>query len=69
MRIGIIGSRGVPALWGGFETVASEIAPRLVERGHDVTVYCRPRYSLPSRPSVSPAWAICSYQLATFSLH
>ncbi len=52
MRIGIIGSRGVPALWGGFETVASEIAPRLVERGHDVTVYCRPRYSLPSRPSV-----------------
>ncbi len=50
MRIGIIGSRGFPALWGGFETVAAELAPRLVERGHDVTVYCRPRYSLPSRP-------------------
>ena len=52
MRIAMIGSRGVPARWGGFETVASELAPRLVERGHDVTVYCRPRYSLPSRPSV-----------------
>ena len=52
MRIAIIGSRGVPARWGGFETVASELAPRLVERGHDVTVYCRPRYSLSSRPSV-----------------
>jgi glycosyltransferase involved in cell wall biosynthesis len=51
MRIAIIGARGIPARWGGFETVASELAPRLVARGHDVTVYCRPRYSLPSRPS------------------
>lgn len=50
LRIAIIGARGIPARWGGFETVASELAPRLVERGHDVTVYCRPRYSLPSRP-------------------
>ena len=51
MRIAIIGARGIPARWGGFETFASELAPRLVERGHEVTVYCRPRYSLPSRPS------------------
>ena len=52
LRIAIIGARGIPARWGGFETVASELAPRLVERGHEVTVYCRPRYSLPSRPAI-----------------
>ena len=50
LKIAIIGARGIPARWGGFETVASELAPRLVARGHDVTVYCRPRYSLPTRP-------------------
>ncbi|HZS92902.1 MAG TPA: DUF1972 domain-containing protein [Chloroflexota bacterium] len=50
-RIAIIGARGVPARWGGFETVATELSTRLVERGFDVTVYCRPRYSLPDRPS------------------
>jgi len=41
LRIAIIGSRGIPAAYGGFETFAQELAPRLVERGHDVTVYCR----------------------------
>lgn len=51
LRIRIIGARGVPARWGGFETVAAELAPRLVRRGHEVTVYCRPKYSLASRPS------------------
>ncbi|MGD0114446.1 MAG: DUF1972 domain-containing protein [Dehalococcoidia bacterium] len=50
LKIAIIGARGIPARWGGFETVASELAPRLVTRGHEVTVYCRPRYSLPTRP-------------------
>jgi len=50
LKIAIIGARGIPARWGGFETVASELAPRLVTRGHEVTVYCRPRYSLPERP-------------------
>jgi glycosyltransferase involved in cell wall biosynthesis len=45
LRIAIIGSRGIPAGYGGFETFAEEIAPRLVERGHDVTVYCRAGYT------------------------
>lgn len=51
IRVAISGARGVPAFYGGFETAATEIAPRLVDRGFDVTVYCRPRYSLPSRPT------------------
>jgi glycosyltransferase involved in cell wall biosynthesis len=59
MRIAIIGARGIPARWGGFETVASELAPRLVARGHDVTVYCRPRYSLPSRPATYCGVRLC----------
>lgn len=41
MRIAMIGTRGVPAAYGGFETAVEEIGRRLVERGHEVTVYCR----------------------------
>lgn len=37
----MIGTRGVPALYGGFETAIEEIGSRLVERGHAVDVYCR----------------------------
>jgi glycosyltransferase involved in cell wall biosynthesis len=45
LRIAIIGSRGIPAGYGGFETFAQELAPRLVARGHEVTVYCRRGYT------------------------
>jgi glycosyltransferase involved in cell wall biosynthesis len=41
MRIAIIGIRGVPANFGGSETAVEEIGTRLVERGHEITVYCR----------------------------
>ncbi len=41
MRIAILGTRGIPANYGGFETFAEELARRLVARGHEVTVYCR----------------------------
>ncbi|MFN3322852.1 MAG: DUF1972 domain-containing protein [Bryobacteraceae bacterium] len=43
MKIAIVGTRGIPANYGGFETFAEELAQRLVLRGHDVTVYCRQR--------------------------
>ncbi|MCC6859817.1 MAG: DUF1972 domain-containing protein [Bryobacterales bacterium] len=43
MRIAILGTRGIPARYGGFETFAEEISGRLVARGHAVTVYCRER--------------------------
>ena len=36
----IIGSRGIPAEFGGFETFAEELAVRLVKKGVDVTVFC-----------------------------
>jgi glycosyltransferase involved in cell wall biosynthesis len=41
MRIAIVGTRGIPAAYGGFETLAWELSTRLAARGHDVTVYCR----------------------------
>lgn len=47
MRIAILGTRGVPASYGGFETFAEQLATRLVERGHAVTVYCRSHYVSP----------------------
>lgn len=39
-----MGTRGVPATYGGFETFYEELGKRLVERGHTVTVYCRDSY-------------------------
>lgn len=44
MKIAFIGTRGVPANYGGFETFYEELGKRLVERGHEVTVYCRKSY-------------------------
>ena len=41
LRIAIMGTRGVPAGYGGFETFAEELGARLVERGHAVVVYGR----------------------------
>ncbi len=47
MRIAILGTRGIPASYGGFETFAEELSVRLAARGHAVTVYCRARYGEP----------------------
>ncbi len=41
MKVAIIGTRGVPANYGGFETFAEELGWRLAARGHQVTVYGR----------------------------
>jgi glycosyltransferase involved in cell wall biosynthesis len=47
MRIAILGTRGIPASYGGFETFAEHLSTRLVARGHEVTVYCRSHYVSP----------------------
>ena len=44
MKIAILGTRGIPANYGGFETFAEECAAGLVRRGHEVTVYGRSHY-------------------------
>jgi glycosyltransferase involved in cell wall biosynthesis len=40
MKIAILGTRGIPARYGGFETFAERLATGLSERGYDVTVFC-----------------------------
>ncbi len=42
MRVAILGTRGIPASYSGFETAAEQLASRLTARGHEVVVYCRP---------------------------
>ncbi|MBD8059602.1 DUF1972 domain-containing protein [Cellulomonas sp. JH27-2] len=41
LSIALVGTRGVPARYGGFETAVEEVGSRLASRGHDVRVYCR----------------------------
>jgi glycosyltransferase involved in cell wall biosynthesis len=41
LRVALLGTRGVPASYSGFETCAEELGARLGARGHEVTVYCR----------------------------
>ena len=40
MRLAILGTRGIPARYGGFETFAEKLAVGLCERGFEVTVFC-----------------------------
>lgn len=41
MKIALVGTRGVPARYGGFETCVEEVGQRLAAMGHEVVVYCR----------------------------
>ena len=40
-KIAVIGIRGLPANYGGFETCAEYISKRWANEGHQVLVYCR----------------------------
>lgn len=55
-----MGTRGIPANYGGFETFAEELSKRLTERRHSVTVYCRERHPYSKYENVSlvflPTW-------------
>jgi len=42
MNVAILGTRGIPASYSGFETAVEQITSRLTARGHRVSVYCRP---------------------------
>ncbi len=51
LKIAMLGSRGVPASYSGFETYFEELGARLVERGHEVTVYCRAHHITYDQPT------------------
>ncbi|CCG01720.1 DUF1972 domain-containing protein [Blastococcus saxobsidens] len=50
MRIAMVGTRGVPARYGGFETAVEEVGRRLADRGHRVVAYCRTMPGQDERP-------------------
>jgi len=51
LRLAFLGTRGIPAGYSGFETCAEQLGVRLVERGHQVTVYCREHFQTEPRDS------------------
>lgn len=40
LKIAIIGSRGYPYVYSGYETLVKELSERLIKKGHHVRVYC-----------------------------
>jgi glycosyltransferase involved in cell wall biosynthesis len=50
VSIAVIGIRGIPASYGGFETCADHLARLWAAEGHDVLVYCR-KHHYRARPS------------------
>lgn len=48
--VSIIGTRGYPSYYGGFETAVRKLAPYLVDQGWDVTVYGRTGSTRPTDP-------------------
>lgn len=51
MKIALLGTRGVPASYSGFETCVEQLGQRLVQRGHTVTVYCRAHHITYAEPT------------------
>lgn len=51
VRLALIGTRGVPASYSGFETCAEQLGARLVQRGHQVTVYNRAHHVRYAEPT------------------
>jgi glycosyltransferase involved in cell wall biosynthesis len=49
LRIAILGSRGYPSTYGGYETLVRQMAKAWSDEGHKVTVYCRERSDQHSR--------------------
>ncbi len=58
MKIAMIGTRGIPAKYGGFETCAEELGKGLVARGHRVLVSCR-RNLYPCREAFYKGVRLC----------
>ncbi len=47
MKIAIVGTRGIPNRYGGFERFAEQISSRFADRGQLITVYCRRAFTQP----------------------
>jgi glycosyltransferase involved in cell wall biosynthesis len=56
-RVAMLGTRGVPASYGGFETAVEEVGSRLAAEGYHVTVYCRSRPNEKIYKGMELVWA------------
>lgn len=71
--VAIIGTRGYPSYYGGFETAVRRLAPYLVDQGWDVTVYSRPGAVREDDPGRDPrvmsveTWGIQKKSLSTLT--
>ncbi|MFA5802824.1 MAG: glycosyltransferase family 4 protein [Thermoleophilia bacterium] len=45
MKIAVLGTKGIPARFGGIERHCEELYPRIAARGHEVTVFVRRWYT------------------------
>ncbi|MEV8273657.1 glycosyltransferase [Microbacterium sp. NPDC077184] len=52
--VAIIGTRGYPSYYGGFETAVRKLAPYLCDAGWDVAVYGREGAVMPKDPTLDP---------------
>lgn len=52
--ISLIGARGYPSYYGGFETLVRHLAPYLAEKGWNVEVYCRRGATVMEDPGRDP---------------
>ena len=50
LKVAMVGQRGVPATYGGIEHHVEQLGMRLVDLGHEVTVYCRTNYTADREP-------------------
>ena len=63
LRIAVLGTRGIPEVMGGVETHCQALYPRLVTKGHVVTLFARKGYVTNEEPylykgvTVTPIWA------------
>ncbi|WP_081936524.1 DUF1972 domain-containing protein [Mycolicibacterium llatzerense] len=71
--VAIIGTRGYPSYYGGFETAVRKLAPDLADMGWEVTVYGRRGTTKPDDPSLDPrikrriSWGVETQKLSTLS--
>ncbi len=75
MKLAILGSRGFPSTYGGYETLVRYLAPYLVQAGCDVTVYCRARdnghrtwFAEDVRCIATPGYDTKSFSTLTFGM-
>lgn len=63
LSVAMIGLRGIPARYGGVETVVQALSGALVDKGHDVTVYC---WKYADEPAPSTFGAVKLRHLSTW---